>query len=243
MPHLEQGFRSRGTSIIKDTPPQIREKSYWDNTCPGIADPWLNGLEQSKVISCFEEARSKTVIDAYNYHVNLSGNYAGILDKATQPTLRSISTLRKCMGPNYLPYTLGIRMGTGGISTISYYYYPTAWKGNRIGIMGEIDAPSYTARVREFLDESGFESGPEFDSFMSTTWKFKGLSLTDHQGQTLVKLYAKVMQDTFIAHLKNCFPEAQNKIRESTRGEIVLACARFASGKIEGYNYYFLTQK
>lgn len=234
-------FRSRGISIQKYSPYQIRKKTYWDLVSAHLNSPWITSLENNGVLTSFEKAQTNSEITAINFHVALCKDYSGIFIPASNLCHQSIKKISLCFGENYRPYTLGVRLSGDMVRAISYYYYPTIWKETRYGICGDADRKNFTNGIKKFADAMNISYIGELQSFIQAAIKFKGLSITEDNGQFSYKLYAKVDEQLFLMHLEQHLPEAYKKIKTTINDKIVLSAIRIENNQIEGYNYYFLT--
>lgn len=233
-------FRSRGISIQNYPSYTLREKTYWDLVSSRLSDSWLTPLETAGILTSFEKAQTDDNVTAINFHVDLCQNYSKIFMPASKHCQKCLKQIPLIFGENYRPYTLGARLDIDKIKTVTYYYYPTIWKGSRYGICGDVNRDHYTEVIKKFVAARSIPYNCELQAFIQTTTKFKGISITEYDGHFFYKLYAKIDQHLFLSHLKQHFPQKYKFIESTVTAPIVLAAVRIENNHIAGYNYYFL---
>lgn len=205
-----------------------------------LSDPWLTPLENTGILTSFEKAQVDGHVTAINFHVDLCRDYAKIFMPASKPCQECLMKIPLIFGENYRPYTLGVRLDMDNIRMVTYYYYPTIWKGSRYGIRGDLNRDHYTEGIKKFVVARNIPYNYELQAFIQTTKKFKGISVTEYNGHFYYKLYAQINEHLFLAHLKQYSPRAYKKIITTITSPIVLAAVRMENNQIVGYNYYFL---
>lgn len=233
-------FRSRGISIQNYPPYTLKEKTYWDLVSSQLNDPWLTPLETTGILTSFEKAQTDDNVTAINFHVDLCQNHSEIFMPASKPCQEGLKQIPLIFGGHYRPYTLGVRLEIDKIRTVTYYYYPTIWKGSRYGICGDVNRKHYTDGIKKFVVARNIPYNGELQAFIQTTTKFKGISITEYHGHFYYKLYAKIDHPLFLSHLKQYIPQKYKLIESTVTAPIVLAAVRIEDNHIAGYNYYFL---
>lgn len=239
-------FRSRGIRILKDDEKGFTEqmKIYYEPagsfTENRKIQTWLkNGTLSLFEYSMLEEHR----IDTYNFHVNLiRGDYQEIYNGLLPELRMELDVMPALLDESFRNYTVGYRIEKGKVIGQSFYFYPTVLKEHRFGIKGVVDKAKIreqTDRLAKYISKSDDAARKEIADFAENIYKFKGVSVHIAGDDIGYKIYGRVEQ----CRLEHFLSEKMGYSlkRSSKYGEVVLTAQRIQTGKVTGYNIYYLT--
>lgn len=240
---MKRVFRSRGIRLIKSEEGVFcREKVYYEpDGSYEIKNLWVRKQQSDGIISLFEYSIIDEVIDSFNFHVNLNGDYRRIYERLPKYICEEVAEFESLLGDPFKNYTIGYKFSEVEITGRSFYFYPTTWKENRYGIKGITENSVINEKLGAFYEYIGLNEnlfGDEKKEFISSVCKLKGISVTYGLDGMDYKVYCRMDMKQLNLLLKKYLGYEQKERDEY--GPIVLVAQRICNSAIVGYNIYYL---
>lgn len=235
-------FRSRGIRLLKAVPPEM--KIYYDISPDILENYGLTSYLKRYPLSPFEYSTNISGdIDSFNFHINLNSPLQILYTSLPSHIGQLLKDIPIIFDSRFLNYTLGLRMKGRKIVGISYYYYPTIPKRNRIGIKGIINKQEqrdYCQRFIDYFPLLSSQTKKELLQYFQLMTKFKGISISIfNNGKVGYKLYSKAPTGQIYSYL---YQHQQKDFSQYTHyGDVALIAQRLQENKIQGYNIYYLS--